>query len=40
LQHAGIVLVYQGQADVVRAILEGAGVAFAGFCHVLNAWRY
>jgi hypothetical protein len=29
-------------ADIVRAIanLERAGVAFAGSCIVLNAWRY
>jgi predicted nuclease of predicted toxin-antitoxin system len=49
-QHAGILLVYQdndpdrdmNHAEIVRAIanLEQAGVAFAGSCHVLNAWRY
>jgi hypothetical protein len=28
--------------DIVRAIanLEQSGIAFAGSCHVLNAWRY
>ncbi len=48
--HAGILLVYQdndpdrdmSHAEIVRAIanLEQASVAFAGSCHVLNAWRY
>ena len=49
-QHAGILLVYQdndrdrdmSHDEMVRAIanLEQAGVAFAGSCNVLNAWRY
>lgn len=49
-QHAGILLVYQDNdpdrdmthAEIVRALsnLEKAGLAFAGACHVLNAWRY
>lgn len=49
-QHSGILLVYQdnnpdrdmSHAEIVQAIanLEQAGVVFAGFCHVLNAWRY
>jgi predicted nuclease of predicted toxin-antitoxin system len=49
-QHAGILLVYQDNdpardmsyGEIVRAIgnLEQAGIAFAGCCHVLNAWRF
>ena len=49
-QHAGILVVYQdndpdrdmSHAEMVRAVanIEQASVAFAGACHVLNAWRY
>ena len=49
-QHSGILVVYQdndpdrdmNHFEIVRAIanLEQVGVAFAGVCHVLNAWRY